>query len=274
MGASGYTRNGGGASGTTTAAGIADATASARTAITGGTAAGAALAVAVDAAAQRAALSVYSEAEVDAAVAAASGGAAYTPLDSTTGWTLTPASGGTLTVASGSLTTVLPSGSNTSYSTATRAWPAGYARYRVQWRAGLACADAHGNIVTRTHGYYGAIGGYTGYWQTQYGANGSLSLAVDAGTASAGLGAGSVPTDGSLWVRIEADGTSLRMWTAVNATDDETLCDWILRADGTHTSQINRATQTVMGIVTVSEGHAAGAEVTATTRALTVSGLL
>jgi len=201
----------------------------------------------------------YTATDLAAAVLAAR---TTTLLASSTGWTLASASGGTATLSGGSLTLVTPSGSSSGDSSGVRISLPGYARWSVQFRVTLASSDTNAGCMTRF--YFDWAGAFGSYQLFQLGMDGTLAALSGSW--------GSIPLDGTGWLRIDSDGQTMTLWRGVSSGDTEPT-SWRLLKTTTITSGLGYAQPARIYVNCLSEGHTSTATVTATYRNLVVRDL-
>jgi hypothetical protein len=201
----------------------------------------------------------YTATDLAAAVLAAR---TTTLLASSTGWTLASTNGGTATISGGSLVLVTPSGSSSGDSSGVRISLPGYARWSVQFRVTLASSDTDAGCMTRF--YFDWAGAFGSYQLFQLGMDGTLSAL--SGSWS------SISLDGTGWLRIDCDGSTMRLWRGTSTGDTEPV-SWTLLKATTITSNTGYAQPARIYVNCLSEGHTSTGTVTATYRNLVVRDL-
>jgi hypothetical protein len=189
-------------------------------------------------------------------------------LDTPGDYTTTQPATTTITVTAGNISEVLASGSINAYSNASVAWPSGVLQYRVQFRVSLTTTDLNAANCSRTYIDYGSLNPAI---MIELRGDGRLAIGLT-GPYTATLIA-SVAQGTSAWVAVEVNGTSVRVWTCINTSDDESLCVWTLTYDGTQASHVSKGAPTALAHYAVAESRACTASVTIVVRNVTIRDL-
>lgn len=139
-----------------------------------------------------------------------------------------PAYAGSVVIAGGALTATVVAGPAQPphyYADTTHAWPLNYGAFRLKARMQVVSGEAVSSAGTR------AIVSYSGGGNifAQLCSNGGLNFYIDNALQT---GFASQPVDGSLWVMIESTGLVVRLYTSINASDDDSLNNWVERWSG------------------------------------------
>jgi hypothetical protein len=157
-----------------------------------------------------------------------------TLLGSSTGWTLTPVSGGSATISGGSLVLVCPTGKTSAESRGryTGTMPS-TGRWRMQWRQTFASTDTQAGVYMRLWlDWDGSLGTWD---RVQQFPSGDFDGTTQAGASL--VSSVNLPVDGTMWVRIECDGKSTKVWTGVGSGDTEPTA-WTFRGSADNFSHI------------------------------------
>jgi len=189
-------------------------------------------------------------------------------LDNPGAYTTTQPATTTVTVTAGNISEVLASGSINAYSNASVAWPAGVTHCRVQFRVSLTTTDLHAANASRTYIDYGALALFI---LIELRGDGRLAVGIN-GAYTATLIA-SVAQGTSPWVAVEVVGTSVRVWSCINTSDDESACVWVLTYDGTLAGIVSKGAPAALAHYAVAESRACTASVTIVVRNVSIRDL-